>query len=283
MAKDMILQHVGSTLSFPGRHVVAVFGSFQEAEQAIQALMDVGYHGEDMALIPGQDFPSVLHEHQRKEGLFREIMHHLQMTTDEGFFGELLEASARQKSALLFLYVPHHERLDEVSALLFNHAALLAKYIGTWSVEDLFPPRKEKNISAKAPGVGEGLESDNRQPGQTLQPPDSTQAQDRESEQALRSTAAEIAELCAIAARSAHGDTEKQGQLSAFLERSRTELSAFIYGSSQHPQQTSIAQDRGQPVVEPPPLGHESGSAWAPIIDTEDDDNMDVGNKEVSS
>lgn len=58
-------------------------------------------------------------------------------------------------------------------------------------------------------------------------------------QQALRSTAAEVARLFAVAARSAHGDAEKQGQLRALLERSRTELSEFIHGSSQHPQQAN--------------------------------------------
>ena len=58
-------------------------------------------------------------------------------------------------------------------------------------------------------------------------------------QQALRSTAAEVARLFVIAARAAHGNAEKQGQLRAFLERSRKELSEFIYGSSQHPQQAN--------------------------------------------
>jgi len=58
-------------------------------------------------------------------------------------------------------------------------------------------------------------------------------------QQALRSTAAEVARLFAMAAHSAHGDAEKQGQLRALLERSRTELSEFINGSSQHPQQAN--------------------------------------------
>ena len=58
-------------------------------------------------------------------------------------------------------------------------------------------------------------------------------------QQALRSTAAEVARLFVIAARTARGNAEKQGQLRAFLERSRTELSEFIYGSSQQPQQAN--------------------------------------------
>ena len=56
---------------------------------------------------------------------------------------------------------------------------------------------------------------------------------------ALSSTAAEVARLFVIAARAARGNAEKQGQLRAFLERSRTELSEFINGSSQHPQQAN--------------------------------------------
>jgi len=150
MTKDRTFQQVGSTLSFPGKHVVGVLDSLQEAEQAIQALVDAGYHVEDMALIPSQDFPSALQEHVRKEGRFWHMMHQLQVTTDEGSLGELLEASARPGSAIISLYVPQGEHLDEVSALLFNHGARLVKYVGTWSVVDLFPPLKEENVSAGA-------------------------------------------------------------------------------------------------------------------------------------
>ncbi len=51
-------------------------------------------------------------------------------------------------------------------------------------------------------------------------------------QQALRSSAAEVAQLFMIAARTSHGDAEKQSQLRAFLDRSRQELSDFIYGTS---------------------------------------------------
>ena len=52
-------------------------------------------------------------------------------------------------------------------------------------------------------------------------------------QQALRSSAAEVARLFMIAARTSRGDAEKQSQLRAFLDRSRQELSDFIYGTSQ--------------------------------------------------
>jgi hypothetical protein len=52
-------------------------------------------------------------------------------------------------------------------------------------------------------------------------------------QQALRSSAAEVARLFVIAARTSHGDAEKQSQLRAFLDRSRQELSDFIYGTGQ--------------------------------------------------
>ena len=50
---------------------------------------------------------------------------------------------------------------------------------------------------------------------------------------ALRSSAIEVARLFAIAAQKSHQDAEKQSQLRAFLDRSRQELSDFIYGTSQ--------------------------------------------------
>ena len=63
--------------------------------------------------------------------------------------------------------------------------------------------------------------------------------QPTKEQQALRSTAAEVARLFVLAARSAYGNAEKQRQLQAFLERSRTELSEFVKGSSEQPQQAS--------------------------------------------
>jgi hypothetical protein len=52
-------------------------------------------------------------------------------------------------------------------------------------------------------------------------------------QQALRSSAAEVAQLFMIAARTSSGGAEKQSQLRAFLDHSRQELSDFIYGTSQ--------------------------------------------------
>ena len=55
---------------------------------------------------------------------------------------------------------------------------------------------------------------------------------------AFRNTAAQVARLFVIAARTSQGNVEQQANLRAFLERSRKELSDLIYGSSQQPQQT---------------------------------------------
>ena|SRR2546423_7041107 len=58
-------------------------------------------------------------------------------------------------------------------------------------------------------------------------------------QQALLSSTAEVAQLFMIAARTSHGDAEKQSQLRTFLDRSRQELSDFIYGTSQSSQKTN--------------------------------------------
>ena len=50
---------------------------------------------------------------------------------------------------------------------------------------------------------------------------------------ALRSEAAEVARLFAIASRGAFENKERVGQLRSFLERSHKELSDMIYGSAQ--------------------------------------------------
>jgi hypothetical protein len=120
--------------------VVGVFDSLQEGEQAVQALVDAGYHPEDIAFIPSQDVPSAFQERLRKDGLFWRIIHQLQVTSDEGSLGEQLLAAAREGSHIISIYVPQHEHIDDVSAILFNHGARLIKYVGNWSIEDLFPP-----------------------------------------------------------------------------------------------------------------------------------------------
>ena len=51
---------------------------------------------------------------------------------------------------------------------------------------------------------------------------------------ALRAEAMEVARLFAIASRGAFENKERVGQLRAFLDRSRKELSDMIYGSSQN-------------------------------------------------
>ena len=56
---------------------------------------------------------------------------------------------------------------------------------------------------------------------------------------ALPSTAAEVARLFVIAARTGQGNAERQAQLRAFLERSRKELSGLIDGTSQQTQSTN--------------------------------------------
>jgi hypothetical protein len=142
MTKDTTFQHGDSTLPLPRKHVIGVFDSLQEGEQAVQALVDAGYHTEDIAFIPSQNFPSVLQEHLQKEGLFWQIIHYLQLTSDEGALGELYLAAARQGSHIISIYVPEREHINDVSTILFNHGARFIKYVGTWSIEDLFPPIK---------------------------------------------------------------------------------------------------------------------------------------------
>jgi hypothetical protein len=142
MTKNTTFQHVSSTLSVPRKHVVGMLDSLQEGEQAVQALVDAGYHVEDIALIPSQNFALALQERLRKDGLFWRVIHRLQVTSDEGSLSELYLAAAREGSHIIIVYVPQREQVDDVSAILFNQRARLVKYIGNWSVEDLFPPIK---------------------------------------------------------------------------------------------------------------------------------------------
>jgi hypothetical protein len=65
--------------------------------------------------------------------------------------------------------------------------------------------------------------------------------------QALRSEAAEVARLFVIASRTAIDSRERLGQLRAFLDRSRKELSDMIYSTGQAQAQTG--SESGTPDV----------------------------------
>ena len=67
---------------------------------------------------------------------------------------------------------------------------------------------------------------------------------------ALRSEAAEVARLFAIAARGAFENKERLSQLRAFLDRSRKELSDLIYNSPQ-----SQASSEGKSTSSPTDIG----------------------------
>jgi hypothetical protein len=255
MTKDRTFQHVGSTLSYPGKHVIGVFGSLQEAEQAVQALVDAGYHVEDMALIPGQDFPSAFQEHLRKEGRFLQMMHHLQVTTDEGSLRELLEASSRQGSAIISLYMPQREHIDEVSALLFNHGARLVKYVGNWSVEDLFPSIKEENVSAEATtGLSYEPESDDQQPQEAPQQSTSTRSQNWGREQADQVPGQQSGPTTGKDFEHASGVTDDDGGM-AQEEQKGQEMNI------EQSHQANTDQYIGTPGVEAPSIGLDPGSA----------------------
>ena len=250
MTKDMTAQHVGSTLPFPGRHLMGVFDSWQEAEQAVRVLLDAGYQAEDIALIASQDFPSAFQEHVRKEGRFRHMMHQLQVTTDEESLGELFLAAARGGAHIISISVPQSEHIDEVSAILFNHGARLVKYVGHWSIEDLFPPGKEETR-----GLGYEPESDGQQPDQTLQQSDSTRSQDWGREQASQIsgqlsgpiTGKDFDQAADITDYSGDTMQEEQDGQEMNVEQAR---------------QTNTAQYTGIPGVKTPSIGQDPGSAY---------------------
>ena len=190
----------------------------------------------------------------------------LRAAAEEGV-GELLEAASHQGSAIIFLYVPQREHLDEVSALLFNHGARLVKYVGTWSVEDLFPPLKEENVSAEAStGLGDEPESDDRQPGQALQQSASTRLQDWGRKPAGQVAGQQSGPPTGKDVNRASGVTGyERGTMQQEQEKQDGQEIQQMNGEPS--QQTTTAKSTGKPDVEFPTIGLDSGSAWGPVMD----------------
>jgi hypothetical protein len=261
MTKVTTVQHVGSTLPFPGRHLMGVFGSWQEAEQAVRVLLDAGHHAEDIALIASQDFPSAFQEHVRKEGRFRHMMHQLQVTTDEESLGELFLAAAREGSHIISISVPQRGHRDEVSAILFNHGARLVKYIGHWSIEDLFPLDKKETVDAEASrGLGYEPESDDQQPGQALQQSDSTRSQDRGREQTGQVSGQ-------LSGPTTGKDVDHAAEMTDSSEGTMQDEQEGQQMNIEQAHQTNTAQYTGKPGVKAPSPGQDPGTAYGYNMD----------------
>lgn len=188
------------------------------------------------------------------------MMHHLQVTTDEGSLRDQLEAAARQGSAIVTVYVPQREHIDEVSALLFNYDAHLVEYIGNWSVEDLFPPIKEENVSSEATsGLGYEPESDDQQPGQALKPSDITRSQDWGYEQVGQVPGQQSGRTTDKDFDHASGVTDDEGTIQEEQEGQKMNI--------EQAHQTNTAQYTGKPGVKAPSFGQEEGSAYSYNMD----------------
>ncbi len=153
--------------------------------------------------------------------------------------------------------MPQREHIDEVSALLFNHGARLVKYVGNWSVEDLFPPIKEENVSAEATtGLGYEPESDDQQPGEALQQSDSTRSQDWGREQAGQVPGPQSGPTTGKDFDHASGVTDDDGGM---VQEEQEETGQEMNIEQSH--QTNTDQYTGTPGVEAPTIGLNPGSA----------------------
>jgi hypothetical protein len=137
MTSDAGFQHTRPIPSYPLHRLVGVIDTLQEAEQAVRALQDAGYHAQDVHLIPGQDFIAGVQEWKQRKSPLAQVVEIFLASDDEGFARDTYLHEAEQGHAILSVRLPSSEQVNQVRDILVNYHAHQIKYFGRWAIEDV--------------------------------------------------------------------------------------------------------------------------------------------------
>ena len=117
--------------------VVSVIDTLQEAEQAVHALQDAGYHAQDIHLISSQEFIADVREWKQQKNPLSRLVEIFLGSDDEGFPGAMYLDEAEQGHAILSMRLSASEQMNQVRDILVNYHAHQIKYFGRWAITDL--------------------------------------------------------------------------------------------------------------------------------------------------
>ncbi len=137
MTQGAGFQHTDPIPSYPIHRVVSVIDTLQEAEQAVHALQDAGYHAQDIHLISSQELIAGIREWKQRENPWSQAVEIFLASYDDGFPGETYLDEAEQGYAILSVRLSTSEQMNQIRDILVNYHAHQIKYLGRWAITDL--------------------------------------------------------------------------------------------------------------------------------------------------
>ena len=132
----------GSDISFgvfyPGRHIVAIFPSFEAAKQAEAALRDAGFNEQEILAIPAEEMLQFLEEFRLRTGLWGVLMAVLSRIfgTEEVFVDDDIRR-AREGAGFLAIYSPEDGESERIRQLFEPFGPVAIQRYMAWGIQRL--------------------------------------------------------------------------------------------------------------------------------------------------
>jgi nucleotide-binding universal stress UspA family protein len=120
---------------YPKHYLMAVIDEVKEAEDTVQALRHAGIPAEDIRLFESHEVLEYAEDTEGTRGLGSRIADVFQaITSDEDAHVLIYVQEALRGHAILNVYAPTDEQVEQVRDILVAHGARTIKYFGLWAI-----------------------------------------------------------------------------------------------------------------------------------------------------
>jgi hypothetical protein len=125
-------------MHYPVGHLIGVFPTADEAEQAVQSLYDAGYT--DIEILEGPAAQEILESTERAASPLARAWKRLSLylSDQDDAFRAALEA-LRHGHAIVRVYASGKAQQDQAESILRAHRARGLTYLGRWSITEVNP------------------------------------------------------------------------------------------------------------------------------------------------
>jgi uncharacterized protein YigA (DUF484 family) len=123
-------------IRYPTDHLLAIADDVREAQQATQTLHEDGFA--DVVLFNGREAFQALEAAEQQENPLRRAWERLsQVLSDEAGARQAYLGALRQGHAVVLVYAPQREEVDQATDILKARGAHAVQYFGQWTITDL--------------------------------------------------------------------------------------------------------------------------------------------------
>ncbi len=140
MTQDTNFPYTSLGVPYPKHYVVGVIDDLQEAERAVQALLQVGFTATDIRLRTGQEVLEVRREHdEQKPKLLTRIVETINDASSDDELNEtdVYAEEASEGHNILNVYARTSDQITSAQNVLAAHYAHTIKYFGDWTITEL--------------------------------------------------------------------------------------------------------------------------------------------------